>query len=228
MKQLIISCEHGGNFIPDEYKHLFLNAEDVLHSHRGWDPGALKIAQDFHKNIKAPLFYTEVSRLLIEPNRSLHHPSLFSFYTNNLSESEKKQIINRYYLPYRNEVEDKIKRLINKNISVLHLSIHSFTPILNGIKRNCEIGLLYDPQKKMEKDFCKNFKKNLMKTQKKWRIRMNYPYKGTADGFTTYLRKRFPEQYSGIEIEVNQALLQQDQEKVSRVLISSYINAIRK
>jgi hypothetical protein len=29
-------------------------------------------------------------------------------------------------------------------------------------------------------------------------------YLGKADGFTTYLRKQFPESYIGIEIEINQ------------------------
>jgi hypothetical protein len=36
-------------------------------------------------------------------------------------------------------------------------------------------------------------------------VKMNQPYKGTDDGFTTYLRKKFdPEHYAGIELEVNQ------------------------
>ncbi|MEO8932838.1 MAG: N-formylglutamate amidohydrolase, partial [Xanthomarina sp.] len=34
--------------------------------------------------------------------------------------------------------------------------------------------------------------------------RFNYPYLGKADGFTSYLRKQFPKNYLGIEIEVNQ------------------------
>jgi len=36
-------------------------------------------------------------------------------------------------------------------------------------------------------------------------VRFNYPYLGKADGFTTYLRKQFPANYMGIELEVNQA-----------------------
>ena len=37
------------------------------------------------------------------------------------------------------------------------------------------------------------------------RIRYNYPYRGTADGMTSYLRKRFAARtYLGIVIELNQ------------------------
>jgi hypothetical protein len=35
-------------------------------------------------------------------------------------------------------------------------------------------------------------------------VRFNYPYLGKADGFTTFMRKQFPKNYIGIEIEVNQ------------------------
>lgn len=222
MIHFIITCEHGGNIIPDEYQHLFVNAEDTLMSHRGWDPGALTLANEIHIFLKAPLFYSETSRLLIELNRSLHHPALFSSFTKTLSLKDKNDIIQQHYLPYRNGVERKIQSLIDQGFQVIHLSIHSFTPTLNGQERNCDIGLLYDPQN--EKEFCIQWKKNLQVQEPDWRIRMNYPYKGTSDGFTTSLRKKFNENYQGIELEVNQELLGKDPIKVSKVIKSSLLN----
>jgi hypothetical protein len=36
-------------------------------------------------------------------------------------------------------------------------------------------------------------------------VRRNYPYRGYADGLTTYLRRRYARHgYIGVEIEVNQ------------------------
>jgi len=36
-------------------------------------------------------------------------------------------------------------------------------------------------------------------------VRRNYPYTGKSDGFTAYLRRRFPaDAYIGIELEINQ------------------------
>jgi hypothetical protein len=36
-------------------------------------------------------------------------------------------------------------------------------------------------------------------------VRLNYPYRGSADGLTTHLRRLHPNSdYAGIEIEVNQ------------------------
>ena len=45
------------------------------------------------------------------------------------------------------------------------------------------------------------------------KIRFNYPYLGKADGFTTYLRKIFPENYIGIELEVNQKFVNNNKMK---------------
>ena len=37
------------------------------------------------------------------------------------------------------------------------------------------------------------------------KVRRNYPYAGKSDGFTAYLRRRFPaDAYVGIELEINQ------------------------
>ena len=44
---VVLSCEHGGNIVPDEFSELFRNASDVLESHRGLDPGALELLKIF-------------------------------------------------------------------------------------------------------------------------------------------------------------------------------------
>jgi predicted N-formylglutamate amidohydrolase len=218
---IIITCEHGGNFIPLEYQHLFKNAEDILNSHKGWDPGALLLSQALSENLKLPLFYETISRMLIELNRSLHHPSLFSSFTKSLTVAERYKIIDRFYLPYRNKVENTIKDFIDQRFTVIHLSIHSFSPVLNDVIRDCEIGFLYDPKRTAEKEFSWKWRNSLSNEKKEWRIKMNYPYKGTSDGFTTYLRKRFPESYSGIELEVNQALFKENTQKTIEIISNS-------
>jgi predicted N-formylglutamate amidohydrolase len=102
---------------------------------------------------------------------------------------------------------------------VLHLSVHSFTPKLNGEVRNADVGILYDPRRLAEREVCTRWKGTLLaltatshdngyKLQSDCRIRMNYPYRGASDGLTTALRRVFPARdYLGIELEVNQALL---------------------
>lgn len=127
--KIIITCEHGGNEIPLEYQFLFRYAQNKLESHEGWDIGALKLAIEFAKELDGDFFYSEVSRLLVELNRSLNHPKLFSDYTKLLKKDEKNKLLQEYYFPYRNNVIDRINSLIIQGFTVFHLSVHSFTPL---------------------------------------------------------------------------------------------------
>jgi predicted N-formylglutamate amidohydrolase len=203
--KLLFTCEHGGNRIPARYAPLFRERERLLQSHRGYDIGALGYAREFARSFKAPLVYSTTSRLLIELNRSLHHPNMFSSVTRSLPAPVRERIVERYYRPYRSAVEAHVASAAKRGERVLHISCHSFTPRMNGVVRTAEVGLLYDPARAGEAQFSKGWQRTIERLEPSWRVRRNYPYRGSDDGLTTYLRSRFgPHTYAGIEIEVNQ------------------------
>ncbi len=202
---VIITCEHGGNRVPTRYRKLFAEAAEILNSHRAWDPGALTLARQFARILNAPLHCSSVTRLLVELNRSLHHPRLFSEFTASLSANEKQTLLKEHWYPYRCEVEDAISTLIQDNGRVVHLSVHSFTPVWNGETRRTDVGLLYDPRRVSELAFCRSWARNLSADVSGLTVHRNAPYRGTSDGFVTALRQQFAEDaYTGIELEVNQ------------------------
>jgi predicted N-formylglutamate amidohydrolase len=85
--------------------------------------------------------------------------------------------------------------------------VHSFTPVLDGVVRRTDVGVLYDPRRPGERDLALELRRRL-RAAHDWRVRLNDPYRGNADGLTTTLRRRFPEnRYWGIELEVNQRLV---------------------
>ena len=207
-RKLFVSCEHAGNQVPPEYLLLFQNQGELLRSHYGYDPGALGLAKMLAKGMAAPLEKSEVTRLLVDLNRSLHNRSLFSDAVRELAQAEKTRILEQYYLPYRRAVTKKIDALIAAGAQVVHLSVHSFTPYLHGKERNAELGLLYDPACSTEKLFSQNWQHLLHQRLPDLKIRCNYPYLGSADGLVRSLRTSFGQQdYLGIELEVNQKLL---------------------
>jgi hypothetical protein len=61
------------------------------------------------------------------------------------------------------------------------------------------------------------------------RLRRNYPYRGRGDGLTAALRRRHPDAaYMGIELEVNQSLVEQPGpwDELKAVLIDSLKKAL--
>ena len=221
---LLISCEHAVNTVPPIYQKLFNGQEHVLQTHRGVDLGALEIANHLNQVFACSYTQATVSRLLIDCNRSLAHAHCFSEFTKGLPVADKQQIIDQYYLPFREQTENLIKAQIESGSQVLHLSIHSFTPELNGVKRNAGIGLLYDHNRHGEQEVARIWRSLLLQQTPTYRVRMNYPYHGNTDGFTTALRKRYSEHdYLGFEVESNQALLddKESRDEVANVLSSS-------
>ncbi|PWL29763.1 N-formylglutamate amidohydrolase [uncultured Roseivirga sp.] len=203
-RSFLITCEHAGNFVPANYRYLFLGNEAVLDTHRGIDIGAGALAENLADSLKLPLYVNVVSRLLIDSNRSKFNPELYSEFSKTLDPVVKKFLMKKYYTAYRQQVYEWIKERARKTDSVVHLSIHTFTPVLKGEVRSGDIGILYDEKREPEAKISKQLVNELGIFAPQIVTKHNYPYLGTADGFTTYLRKEFrPQNYSGIEIEVN-------------------------
>jgi predicted N-formylglutamate amidohydrolase len=221
MKKLLLTCEHGGNQIPEPFQALFLPHHELLQTHRGWDIGALELAKDLSEKLQAPLFYSTTSRLLIELNRSLDHPELFSEVTKELNQAEKEVLIEEHMQRHWNQVEQFVHNEINEGTEIIHIGIHSFTPILNGEVRNCDIGLLFEANSPMEESFCNFWKSEFEKIAPELVVKLNYPYNGSADGFTTYLRKKFPDNYIGVELEVKNSLLELEGERIIKIIEDS-------
>jgi predicted N-formylglutamate amidohydrolase len=202
---LLITCEHGGNRIPPRYRQLFRGHEELLLTHRGYDAGALTMARDMAQALGASLYVATVSRLLIDLNRSIGHPRLYSEATRNAPTKVRHEILEAYYLPHRIQAESYIRNEVAKGKRVIHISSHSFTPVLNSEVRNADIGLLYDPGRADELDLCGRWQTALKDLAPELRVRRNYPYTGKSDGFTAYLRRQFAgDVYAGIELEINQ------------------------
>lgn len=206
VNQLLISCEHGGNRIPRAYISLFGEWSAILNSHRGHDPGALTLARELGNAFHAPMIASTVSRLLIDLNRSLPNPDVWSDVTRGQHEAVKTSIVRRYYAPYRRRINKLIQAAAAREKRTIHISCHSFTPVLDGVERNADIGILYDPSRPGEKTFAAQWKLALEKRNPILRVRRNYPYQGKSDGLMTPLRRCFsPDHYIGIELEINQS-----------------------
>jgi len=205
----LLSCEHASKRVPPKFAYLFSGGESVLTTHRAYDRGAGTLARRLAKRLGTVVHLGNISRLLIDLNRSpTNRSTLFSAYARRLSESDRADLLSGYYHPYRFQVMQQLGAWITGGLPVLHLSVHSFTPVLNGRARNVDIGLLYDPARPSEREICRSLARFLKESPVALRVRRNYPYLGKSDGFTAFLRKKYgPEVYAGIELEINDDLL---------------------
>jgi predicted N-formylglutamate amidohydrolase len=229
--RLLITCEHGGNQVPGEFRPLFREHGSLLRSHRGYDAGALRMARELAGHFRAALLYSETTRLLVDLNRSPRHPRLFSEAIRALPKAVRDRIVAEHHRPYRGQVERYIGDMIAAGHRVVHVSSHSFTPIMAGVVRNADVGLLYDPLRPGERELARRWRRSIQELDPGVRVRLNYPYAGKADGLTSHLRRLFPAgRYVGIELEINQRYPlagNRAWRKLRRVLVESLADVLR-
>lgn len=226
--QLIITCEHAGNDVPEEYRHLFKDNPEVLETHRGIDIGALELTNAISKLLEKEPYLHTVTRLLVDLNRSTQSPTLFSEFTREEPLHVREKIFKKYYQPHRNKIEGKINQVIARGEQAIHVGIHTFTPVWENEEREVDVGFLFDPRSKAEQHFCYLWRHELNQRSPDLRIKMNEPYRGTMDGFTTYLRGQFSgSDYLGMEIEVNQRFAWSSMEEDWRKLQKDIGNSLQ-
>ena len=205
---LVLSCEHAGNRVPARHARLLRGRRRLLESHRGWDPGALGVARAIARRLEVPLLAHTTTRLLADANRSLMHRRLFSEVTRALPPPERTAILARHWAPHRRAVEAAVRQALAQGARVLHLSVHSFTPVFDGERRRVDVGLLFDPHHPGERTLCRRWQAILRELDPALRVRRNAPYRGVADGITTTLRRALgTPRYLGVELELSQALV---------------------
>lgn len=219
-KILVLSSEHAGNEIPSFLKEKVVISNQVLNSHRGLDVGASYLSELMEEILEVPVQQFKISRLIIEGNRPLGDKGLFSSYMKNASSAEKEMLIKLFHTTHWKAVQKEVKNKLKKTGKCIHIGIHSFTPVFHGVKREMDIGLLFDPKNTFEKKICVELQKELQKIGLV--VRLNKPYKGIDPGMTQSFRQEF-KNYAGIELEVNQKIFRQKNFSKKSLLICETI-----
>jgi len=183
--QFLIVCEHASRFIPAGFGNLGLD-DEALNSHVAWDPGALAVAQAMSSLLDAPLVAQRVSRLLYDCNRPPEAesavPAVSEVYqipgNTGLSAADRQARVARFYVPFRDTLTACIDWRIRAGRAPVLITVHSFAPVYNGVRRETELGILHDTDAR--------FADALLETTKAGMdlvVRRNQPY-GPQDGVT--------------------------------------------
>lgn len=146
----LLLCEHASPDIPSALNGLGLAAHPV-DSHWFYDIGAAQVTTHLSESLNAPAILARWSRLVVDLNRSLDHPTAFARTgegipvpgNEHLDLSEKTKRAEAYYHPFHRCVSRTIDGILMRGILPALLSIHSFTPVFYGRARPWEIGILW-------------------------------------------------------------------------------------
>lgn len=187
---VFLVCEHAGNRIPQGWGTLGL-AEEVLSQHIGWDIGAAVITRALAQRFGATAVLARYSRLFMDCNRCPDWDDAVPMesdgviipgnVTLTIEEKALRQAI--AFTPLHDQISVLIDRYRAHNIEPVLISIHSFTPYMNGVHRPWGIGVLWN-----ECDRLGEAVANALQSEPGWDVDLvvgrNEPY--SAKAFVTY------------------------------------------
>jgi predicted N-formylglutamate amidohydrolase len=214
---LLLVCDHASNRFPQSLGSMGLDYLDRV-SHMTLDIGAGAIAESLADKLGATALLCQYSRLVVDCNRKLSDNSVFLENSEgvdipgnqNLQITEKERRVSEIYWPYHNAIEAQICRLRDQYINPIVISIHSFTPVMNGEDREWEMGVLWDKDQ-ITAEF---FLNKLMDAG--FFVGNNEPYSGKAPEDFTIDYHAEPIGLPHVGIEIRQDLINHD-EGVERI-----------
>lgn len=220
---ILITCEHASNHVPRWVARVAQLSATRLKTHHAYDFGAKPAAQFLKSLTGAPLILGTVSRLAIDLNRPEGDQDLFK--QRSTTAAIRLRLLTEYHRPHWQAAQDWADRVRKKYGTIIHVSIHSFTPVLNGKRRSTHLGILYDPGKANEADFATSLSRRLSASTPSLKVKHNYPYLGTAPGLTSYLRTQFPADcYIGLELEFNQRLFREGRNHIVQSALRTFVD----
>ncbi len=148
---VVVLCDHASNALPPIYGALGMPAAE-FERHIAYDIGAAGVARALAAELGAPVVLSRYSRLLIDPNRGDDDPTLIMRISDGavvpgnreLDAHERGVRLDRYYRPYHLAIARVIDAAMGAGVPPILVSIHSFTPVMKGVERPWQVGILWD------------------------------------------------------------------------------------
>ena len=145
----LLLCDHAAAAIPAALGDLGLDAGQ-RRLHIAWDIGAADVARRLAARLDVAAILSGYSRLVIDCNRQLDDPTSIPQESDGidvpgnrgLTPAMRRQRADSCFWPYQRAIEGWIEgRRAGGHLPVI-VSMHSFTPVLDGFERPWHIGIL--------------------------------------------------------------------------------------
>lgn len=147
--EILIVCDHAGVAIPKKLGRLGLPDDlNLADQHIAVDIGAKQLALKVAQILGANLLWQNYSRLVVDCNRPPESSQSICFESDGIpipgnheiSKDEIRERIEEIFLPYDNQCFQAVS---NDDLKLI-ISMHSFTPTMQGFERPWNISFLFN------------------------------------------------------------------------------------
>lgn len=164
-KPILLICDHASHRFPKSLGDMGLDPF-ARRCHLAVDIGAGGVTKKLAKSLEVTAVVHNYSRLVVDCNRQLMDPSAFLEYgdgilvpgNRNLHQEDKDLRASALYWPYHCAIDEQVQRLRKAGPLPAFISIHSFTPVLNGESRKWEMGILWDKDQSLRDIFLEDLR----------------------------------------------------------------------
>lgn len=207
---ILFTSDHNGVAIPSKLKNLGVPSNE-LRRHVAYDIGIDAVAHALAKRFDAPLIVSNYSRLVIDCNRHPGATGSIPSISDNTIISGNEQISaasikareKEIFREYHSSISRQIVAMQQNDKHPILISLHSFTPVINGQFRPWEIGVLWKGDQRLSRPLINKLRYNKYLT-----IGDNEPYSGSEPAGYTVDYHVEPSNFLSAAIEFRQDLIE--------------------
>jgi predicted N-formylglutamate amidohydrolase len=148
---LLLVCDHASRAVPRALGDLGLTDAE-LRRHIGWDIGAAEVTRRLADLLDAGAVLCGYSRLVIDCNRAPADATSIPAESDGvvvpgnvrLDEVARDARIAACFTPYHEAIAARLAAFAARGVAPVLFSIHSFTPVMNGVERPWHVGILWN------------------------------------------------------------------------------------
>ena len=186
---IVLVADHARRDLPEEYGSLGLPAAE-FERHIAYDIGVETVTRELAAALDVPAVIANFSRLLIDPNRGEDDPTLIrQLYDGTvvpgnypMAPAERERRLDGFFRPYHDAVGAMIASVAQASGKAPFIfSVHSFTPVMQGIARPWHVGILWDLDDRVARPLI-----DMLGEDKNLVVGDNEPYDGALRGDTMF------------------------------------------
>jgi len=157
-RHCLLICDHASAAIPAALGDLGLDAGQ-RRRHIAWDIGIAEVTRRLAGRLDAPAVLSGYSRLVIDCNRQLDDPTSIAQESDDvpvpgnrgLDAAARAARAAACFWPYHQAITAQIGRMREAGRPPALISLHSFTPVMQGFERPWHIGVLWNRDGRLAK-----------------------------------------------------------------------------